>query len=75
MARRAYRRFSFSQVHEPSRSTSTRSYEWEYLIYAEKAISRQDWEAAYRLLEDGLNHSEKPLRAKSHKLLEQHPKF
>lgn len=48
---------------------------WDLLSYSENAINRQDWEAAYRLLEDGLVHTDETLRVNSHELLVRHPKI
>jgi hypothetical protein len=53
----------------------TKSSRRDLLDYSEDAIKRQDWEAAYRLLEDGLVSSDAVIKSKSHQLLKQYPEI
>ena len=57
---------------QPSSMQSSR---WDFLINSEKAINRQDWEAAYRLLEDGLGSSDDAIKYQSHQVLNRHPEI
>ena len=56
-------------------SGSPKSNRWDFLVYSEKAINRQDWEAAYRLLEDGLVSSDHGIKYQSHQVLNRHPEL
>jgi hypothetical protein len=53
----------------------SQSSRWDFLIYAENAIKRQDWEAAYRLLEDGLISSDEVIKHQSHQVLKRYPEI
>jgi hypothetical protein len=54
---------------------STHPSRWDFLVYSEKAIKRQDWEAAYRLLEDGLVSSDDVINYQSHQVLKRYPEL
>ena len=54
---------------------SPQSSRWDFLVNSEKAINRQDWEAAYRLLEDGLVSSDHGIKYQSHQVLNRHPEL
>jgi len=54
---------------------SMASSRWDFLIYSEEAINRQDWEAAYRLLEDGLVSTDDAIKYQSHQVLNRNPEL
>ncbi|MDB4409853.1 hypothetical protein N9235_03495 [Gammaproteobacteria bacterium] len=54
---------------------SPQSSRWDFLIYSEKAIKRQDWEAAYRWLEDGLVSADDEIKYQSHEVLNRYPEI
>jgi hypothetical protein len=53
----------------------SQSSRWDFLVNSEKAIKRQDWEAAYRLLEDGLTSSDDVIKYQSHQVLKRYPEI
>lgn len=47
----------------------------DYLAYAHSAINRQDWEAAYRLMEDALVSNDNSLRNEANELVRKYPEI
>lgn len=46
-----------------------------YLEHAEAAVKRQDWEVAYRFIEDGLVYTRDEEKSKSNQLAKKHPEI